>query len=208
MNRTPLDIPGLSSQEVDRLVQYWEDRYPEKGRVLTEAVGPFYSPRLSLRPQPPASGLSEKATQVVFWSHVVGIRTVTPQELIEAQRSFHQPYKKHMGESLRQGLEASTQFQVGLIAPPLSDSFYCRGTDDYGFSLHEIIGDRVWYDFAGFRSLWAPVAAILLDCLECAAGLLILGAVDKNCRPLLDLWQSGNLPLGFDEGGKMVVLCS
>lgn len=172
------------------------------GWELTELLGHFFSAQLSFELRPPASDLSTKAKQAIFWHHFENVRASSCSDLSENIG--------HDGTTLYHG----TFYPIKRELITLMDWRSVWDTIETGVcGIHK---SRIeWLTLEGIGkggvspddALWECIHSNLYMTIVCAVGYLIAKSDKESFKPLLKLFMSGNLPIGFDQDNVLVVLC-
>jgi len=169
----------------DPNLTYWESSFPGKGEALMKVLRPFYGWKPELKPALP--DLKEQAKKAIFWKDISGVRVFTESDAGSLRdslwaslwASLRASLWASLRASLRASLEASLEASLGAsLGASLWDSHYSTLRTSY------------------YVSLLYACAFILADKPVEAA----------KFQPLLDLWLTGNIPVGFDGDEKLLVL--
>lgn len=210
----PLSVPGCSDETLWKLHHAWNQR-SMSGFAIMELLAPFYSPHLGFRPRSPISDLHRCCREAVFWRQYSDLRLVSQREL---ETLMFGPGLGH--------LSGRTSDAWTRLGSTLHESLGGELRSGIGNVLHRMLGNILW--IGGYHGGFGKSLAVALQCsldlwtgsvlesdleasLFYAVGFTLpgkkLGEKEKDFRPLLKLWTSGNLPTGFDQDGRLVILC-
>lgn len=197
-------IPGVAKEKVDQLVREWQlfKRGKFKGQQVVSFLGPFYAKGLSFALRPP-----QQCSYPFSWIRVTrfaGAQVVTP-------RDFARPFREIVASELCDELPAPVSFvhtaDVGALAALhlVQDKVQQSFGRVLSHRLSKVFGRQLWQDASPQlvvdilrRNLLKTIEYVVGSCLlENSA--FILPDMWKSLVPLLALWRSGNLPLGFDR---------
>lgn len=224
--RPQFEVRGVDQKRAEELLAFWHERFPRRGRAILELLGPFYTSELSFALKPPVSDLGSMAEHAVFWRTISGVQVAgvgswpEAEEACEKMRSI----RVDLGTSLRDSLGESVLFhsetilkdELGrVLRQRIVDGFReTRGITfpsdlrihrrQSGIEPGEYETRRAWTWARLVDRLWESLAASLCYAVSC----MITRETMKDFRPLLDLWRSGNLPVGFDDKNRLIVLCA
>lgn len=203
-----VNIPELPAERVEELVRKWT-LFGRSGRRKSQRIvrflGPFYAPGLSFALKPLAS-------QAFPFPWIVpqrfgGIRVVTPQDfctplsdLVKSELYEELPDPEvWVGET-----DGGARLAIRVIEVKVKNSL---GETLQG-KLVDVFGEQRWNDAPsadGSKLVVDVLHRILLKTLTYAVAFshfngygMVLPEMGKTFLPLLELWRSGNLPLGFD----------
>ena len=183
-----LTIPGLQQVEVQNLTQYWEDRFPGKGRRITELIGPAYSPEFSFALRPILPGLHERCRRAAFWRTFAGIEIVAPDARVSNATMLY----AFVWEMLGHAFEPHRQDGEFILGVEGNDLL----VDSLEESLERPLKTKLQDDAYSFERT-----------LHYAISFAVNGDDRKDFRPLLGLWQDGNRLLGIDGRRRLVIRC-
>jgi len=198
--RKPDPPAGLSRKFHKRLVVFWNERFPGKGELLMSEglLAPFYSNKLSFHLKPPATDLEDQCHKSVFWTNFNGVKITTSGDVSEVS------LQTSLSASLWNSLQASLPASLGST---LRASLWARPGAVLGNSQVSL-GDSLWNALLASLYQISTTGNGLGDSLVYACGFALAEDRGKDFGPLLRLWRSGNLPLGFDTNGNLLVLCA
>lgn len=230
-------IRGLNPRGVMRLTRQWDNEFRGKGHKIMEVIGPFYSPRYTWELKPAASWVREEQTKIIFWRSLTDVHFVTPSDIVEQLKATperdrcRELIKDNLGSSLGKTLKERLGDQLdrcrGVFSKLWNDDFSGRVWERLENSLKKATEGA-----PGFESRWTSEQSDMIGatfksvsfatclqyyclkgnfitCLEAAVQLRVLdGSEGPKLQPMLKLWQSGNLPIGFDQHERLIVLCS
>lgn len=197
----------------------WQKRFPgEKGRVLAEVLLPYYQPTLSFKPRPPLADLETKLPQLFPWRKVSGLCFISATSLrlgipAALQKILGGGSFVSLGHELR---EVSDRFQSKL-----GDVEWKKVLEGVGGGFGFVYTNRLRYDLAetlgGDDNCQTPLNEKTADGLEpllwygleesllYGAGLIVLED-NFSLIPLISVWPMGNLPIGFDQQGRALII--
>ncbi|MBI5654146.1 hypothetical protein HZC53_00610 [Candidatus Uhrbacteria bacterium] len=168
---------------------FWEKLFFGKGAALMEVVGPLCSWRPELKPALP--DLEKRAKDAVFWRKFKGIRCI----VFSLREKFNHSVRDSLSDSLKDTLQELPH-------------------DSYRGALEDVVRDLVWSLL--YRSIYThysdSLSFPLLDSLQftlvhaCSFAIAGNGKEAAKFRPFFELWLAGNLPVGFDRDGNLLVL--
>lgn len=194
--RKPDPPAGLTRKQHKRLVTFWDKRFAGKGELLMseDLLAPFHSDQLSFELKPPQANLEEVCRQAIFWRRIRGVRRFTVEEKNSLADGLAVSLSNNLTCHLKEGFDLIKNMTwIGLkqvLEGNLLDNL-CVGLEE---NQRSTLCSLLWHD------LWN---SLLYACVYAVAG-----DTSKNFGPLLKLWLSGNLPLGFDKEGYLLVLCA
>jgi len=218
-------IEFLEPDDADSFVGYYESRFPGMGFSFAELMAPFYSPKLTFELRPPHSNLRDYVSLAVRWRAFGDVRTVTAFRDTSDLSLWDKAY---VPDELASRLGAETVWEVrravrvghleifGEKAEYLTGGRGPYARDDFSHFLGVTFGHGLRYHVDDWMGLGTSLQSLylggleedLLVSLELAIGFRMLGDQAKDLQPFLNLWRSGNVPLGFDPDGNFFVLCA
>lgn len=200
-----LESTGFSVEDVEILARDWNRALGMMGYELVEFAGYFYSPKLSFELKPPIPDLENRARQAIFWKNITSIRVTSEPDLKETLGIEGICLRDALGESFRKELLDRIGHDFWSIL--------WKTLERFGFLKRRLEGQLMEDLYrAGFRGrlsddLWHCLAGGVQVSIFYGAGFFFVGDDAKNFRPLLELYKSGNLPIGFNKQGELVFLC-
>lgn len=206
-------IPGLPRDFIRKLVEHWDRLLPSKGHSAVELVGPFFSPELSFKLRPAAENLIERVHEAIFWlDWGCPVVHTTPSALASRGPNLERSRFQYGFQEVAGWLLPEDLLQIFWPLPVEVRGFGYRSLDE---KLRNCLWDSLWdyYEeaFEDERVEETPLHVLgdnLRVSLLYALGYLEAGDNRRDFRPLLELWRSGNLPLGLDHEGNFWVLCA
>ena len=198
--------PQTQATSDDFALALWEAFKPgqKDWRVAFDGILKIFSGReLTLKPEQP--NLIECARQAIFWQDLAGIRVFPAGEcpaaaaLLKAplDQVLHHTVAAQAQEGMYTGQDAYLTYLWNRTAGAIHDPLFPELADS---PLDE--GMRV-----------DKLRILLATCLLYVRLFLfrneMRGGGWKNAvrfKPLLELWLDGNIPLGFDAEGRLIVL--
>ena len=188
-----IEVPGVHNDAVNQWVIWWCHAFPRRGREIMALLAPFYHPQLSFRLQP-ASDLEAIARDVVCWRSVKGVKVVTDVLRISDHSCSAFDISSCMGPSTTVVAEqvGKNRLMQGLVL-------------DWCARLKTSLGeDGIGEGFLAPRKLDYGLRQTLIWSMA----YVVAGQTNWDFHPLLRLWASGNLPIGFDNDNNLVLLCA
>lgn len=197
-----LQETGLEMEDTYRIAGEFSRAFGGWGWELTELLGHYFSSQLSFELQPPISDLAEKAKKSIFWHHFENVRVSSQPDLSDnighngttLYYSTFSPIRREIAEIMdwRTLWNALEEGVVGIHEPRL-ERLTLEGIRKGGIHPDD--------------SLWRCITANIRITIVCAIGYLIAKRDAESFKPLLKLFRSGNLPIGFDNNNTLLVLC-
>jgi|GEM_PF-6142995 len=187
---------------------FWQAVEPKHADEIMAILDPFKAPDLSFDLKNPAGNLIESARRAARWASVHDVIIVRPEELPNKYpNNIWYPvsvrllsiYAHQIEDSLGHWLNQN--FSKSQFVSDLMEKVRISVMDGFGSEKWETAWDAFQVDFP--RSIANGLEASLFY----ACGTTITG-INSDFEPLLSIWRSGNLPLGFDQKGNFGVLCS
>lgn len=195
----PHEVFKIALEKYRAEVEFWEERFPEKGSAIVDIIGPFVSPALHLGLEPADGDLPQQATSAVFWydqprevvlEHVwMASRGPAEYEypVSENFQTYLAVYQHSVSEDFR-GIVALHQKLVGLLAERVLGRVKKALPEEFSADARKALEEELLRQIG-----WAIL-------------YLLKGYKDKNLQPLLGLWQTGRFPWIFRHH-KLCVLC-
>lgn len=197
--RAFLELTGFSIEDVELLARELN------GYELVELAGYFYSPNLSFGLSLPIPGLEEEAQKAIFWKDIPGILCTSGSSIEETLGTNGLCLRDALREDFRPELLTGLGVNDWRILWETLDRFG-RLKRRLEHQLLEDLGSAGFGDRL-YDDLWHCLASGIQCAIFYGAGFLLLGDTKKDFRPLLNLYLSGNLPIGFNTQGELVFLC-
>ncbi len=198
-----------------------QEQVREMARSIAQHI-PGFILDYSFTLQPPIPGLAGRCHQSVFWraGNISGIRVVTPYEIRPAMRDQEHPVAKLMRQlndefreldyDLHRHFQPANQLQ--RIIDERIDEMFGDWEDGSSSSIAEEI-DRLcpgrktgdWREHLG--------SICRNQLFACVRSMVLLGLQERRMhqwmmRSLTALFLEGNIPLGFDEADRLVLICA
>lgn len=195
----PKIAPGVLGQEAyDSTVDGWNAAFPGKGVEILEILARFCEGSgFGFKPYQLAKDFEERARRAIFWRQIEGVVRADVTSLGEYS------------------ILSSTRFLLPLF---MDLNCHFRHVDPGGY--------QTWLGAFGLSQLLAVFAHLEREREQClpdhapealarqlwwtivTAIRLVIEDDNFDLMPFLDLWHTGNFPLGFDDnyGGHLVVL--
>jgi hypothetical protein len=181
-------------------VAFVEEMSPGHGLAFWELYRPFYDWEPCLKPA--RADLQERVEEAIFWREIPGIVYLPGEVMLRVLPGL-------IGEKLKQSLpdrewdehwrylcEEFTNYDQS--ASSAANECFDALTE----SLRPIWKKLEYLDSFGIEEdvLWSPLYYATLFTFVGASGIA------ARFKPLLDLWLTGNFPIGFNKEGKLIVL--
>lgn len=193
---------GMTNEDVEIKVRDCNRAFGGWGWEITELLGHYFSGTLSFPVLAPVPDLLEKAKKAIFWHPFENVRASSQSDLSD-----------NIGDK-------GTTLYYGAFTPIKRELIELMGWRSLWNAIEsEIPGvhkSRIeWLVLEGMKksgiraddALWGCIHSNILMTIVCAVGYLIAKRDQESFKPLLALWRSGNLPIGFDRDNTLVVLC-
>lgn len=204
----------------DEFVAYFESWMPGEGFAIAELLAPFYSSRLSFELQAIDPQTEKFISRRVPWRACKGVKVVhqvgaQPGVALWAEAGQH----SYVKEELKARLGEDKFYRIQGIEYICHDKIFGKEMADIiagdrgpyaANDLKHFLGVTFNHSFRNRADSYIIKGRVedLIESLVYAICFRLLKDTEKNLEGLLKLWRNGNLPLGFDADGMLVVLCA
>ncbi len=200
-------LPDPGSIRIAKARRFWDAQCAARGTEITAVLEPFYACHGSFPLNPPVTDLDEAASRAVFWREIAG--TVTVERIETAIETMGTTIQAQPTEVFA-SLPGSLTLEVAESKRDELGNYLWQRLPQH---LWDEVGSGAWVGIedhvddaqreAAFDWVWGGLAKTLFVTVA-----FCLAKEADTVRPLLDLWLSGNWPLGFTRDRALIVYCA
>lgn len=183
-----------------KMCRDWDILMPGRGVDIVRMISILYDDRLELVLTPPRRDLRRAARRAIFWQKITGVRIVTLDEFWNIRQEEATLFMHHLPDGTQiQSLDA------GLLLGKMYQLPTLKLREQFG--LKSVIFSHEQQRQSELDSYLYWVRMTVASIMHSAINSALADGPGKY-NPLLELCRSGNIPLGIDAQGNVLVLCT